>query len=329
MIIAIIFIAFIFDFLNGMRDASNFVSTMVVTRAMAPRLALWLTACAEFIGPFLIGTRVANAFSGDLIMPDQIDPEVILAALLSCVIWNLITLRLALPSSSSHAFFGGIIGSAFAGGGLQIIHHAGVIKILISLLLSPFAGFFIGFLMTRLVFFFSMPATPFINTYFRSAQVITGVTLAVSYGANDAQKSMGAISLALLSLGYMTAFSIPSWVVALSAGATALGIAIGGWRLVNALGYKFYRVRPVHGFTSQFTSIGIILVSALLGAPVSTSQVVTTSILGAGSADRANMIRWLRVSDILRAWLLTIPLCAFLGFLFYHLLIWIEIPHGM
>jgi inorganic phosphate transporter, PiT family len=321
LIIGLILLSSVFDFMNGMRDASNFVSTMVTTHAMPLRWALWLTAVAEFCGPFLIGTRVAKTFSGDLIAANQINVPMLLAALISASIWNIITLALALPSSSSHAFLGGILGSVYVGAGLQAIQSAGVIKILISLLISPLIGFVVGFAFTRLIFFLARSSSPFINTYFKSAQVVTGVMLAISYGANDAQKSMGAISIALLVTGYLTTFSVPAWVIAISAGSTALGIGIGGWRLISTLGHKFYKVRPVHGFTSQLSAISIILVAALLGAPASTSQVVTTSILGAGSAVRLNMIRWGTVGDIVRAWLLTIPICIILGMLSYHVLL--------
>lgn len=320
MLIGLILLSAVFDFMNGMRDASNFVSTMIATRAMPLRWALWLTALAEFCGPFLLGTRVARAFSGDLISANQIDMKMLLAALISAVIWNVITLMLMIPSSSSHAFFGGVLGAVYVGAGLQAIHQTGVLKILISLLISPWIGFIAGFFLTRFVFFLARSSSPFINKYFRSAQVITGVTLAVSYGANDAQKSMGNISIALLVTGYLSTFSVPIWVVAISAGATALGIGIGGWRLIRTLGNKFYKVRPVHGFTSQLSSVVVILIAALFGAPVSTSQVVTTSILGAGTADRPSMVRWGAFNEIVRAWLLTIPVCTILGALSYYVL---------
>jgi inorganic phosphate transporter, PiT family len=320
MFIGLILLSAMFDFLNGMRDASNFVSTMIATRAMPLRWALWLTAFAEFCGPFLLGTRVARAFSGDLISVNQINITILFAALISATIWNVITLILKIPSSSSHAFFGGILGAIYMGAGLQAIHQAGVLKILISLLISPLIGFIVGFVLTKFVFFLARSSSPFINTYFKSAQVITGVTLAISYGANDAQKSMGNITIALLVAGYLSTFSVPTWVIVVSAGSTALGIGLGGWRLIRTLGNKFYKVRPVHGFTSQLSSVAVILIAALLGAPVSTSQVVTTSILGAGTAHRANMIRWGTFNDIVRAWLLTIPVCALLGALSYYFL---------
>ncbi len=327
MVIGLIVVSAVFDFMNGMRDASNFVSTMVATHAMPLRWALWLTAFAEFCGPFLIGTRVAKTFSGDLISANQINVTILIAALLSAVVWNVITLKLSIPSSSSHALFGGILGSVYVGAGLQAIHIAGVLKILISLFISPLIGFLAGFVLTRFVFFLAKSSSPFINTYFKSAQVVTAVTLAISYGANDAQKSMGIISIALLIGGYLSSFSIPTWVIAISAGATALGIGIGGWRLIRTLGNKFYKVRPIHGFTSQLSSVGVILTSALLGAPVSTSQVVTSSILGAGTAVRVNMVRWGTALDIVRAWFLTIPICTGLGILSYYFLVLLNFPH--
>jgi inorganic phosphate transporter, PiT family len=313
MLICLFFMAVVFDFMNGMRDASNFVSTMISTRALPVRLALWLTAAAEFCGPFIIGTRVANAYSHDLVSVQQIGLNNLLAALASAVIWNIITLRLAIPSSSTHALFGGIVGAVFVGPGLGVIYQSGMIKILISLLLSPILGLLVGFLVTRLIYFLARFSSPIINKYFRQAQVVTGITLAFSYGGNDAQKSMGILSMALLISSTTKAPVVPAYVMALSAGATALGIAIGGLSLIRTLGNKFYKVRPVHGFSSQVSSVVIVLLSAVIGAPVSTSQVVTTTILGAGSAERVKMVRWGAAGSVVRAWLLTIPVCALMG----------------
>ena len=327
MLIGLILLAASFDFMNGMRDASNFVSTMVSTHAISLRWALFLTAIAEFTGPFLIGTRVAKSYSGDLITASQIHISILLAALISASIWNVITLAFEIPSSSSHALFGGILGAVYVGAGLQAIQTAGVVKILLALLISPIIGFVVSFLLTRLIFILTLKSSPNINNYFRSAQVVTGITLAVTYGANDAQKSMGIISMALLISGYLSNFSIPIWVMIISAGSTALGIGIGGWRLIRTLGHKFYTVRAVHGFTSQLSSVAVILTAALFGAPVSTSQVVTASIIGAGSADRVNMVRWNTANDILWAWLLTIPVCTILGILSYYLLEILNLAH--
>jgi inorganic phosphate transporter, PiT family len=319
-LVFLILVSVTFDFLNGMRDASNFVTAMISTHAMPARAALWLTALAEFAAPFIVGTRVAVSFSHDLVAPGRISLTILLAVLLSATAWNVLTLVLSLPSSSSHAVFGAIVGAVTAGAGFDAIQSGTVARILISLFLSPLAGLAVGFLVTRLVYTLASSSSPLVNRYFRQGQVVTGVALAFSYGANDAQKSMGLISLALLVTGVLPSFSIPTWVMTLSAAATALGIGLGGARLIRTLGSKFYRIRPVHGFTAQVSSAGIILLSSVFGAPVSTSQVVTTSILGAGSAERVNKVRWGTAAHIVRAWFLTIPICAGMGALFFYFL---------
>ena len=327
MIIVLFIISTTFDFMNGMRDASNFVSMMISTHAIPFRWALILTAIAEFSGPFLIGTNVAVTFSSGLIDLGKIHMGMLMAALISASIWNIITLILKIPSSSTHALFGGILGAVFAGADLQALHSAGMIKILVGLMISPVLGFIVSYFVTKLVYILSFKATPSINNQFRKAQVLTGITLAVSYGANDAQKSMGITSMALFITGYLNHFYIPAWVMAVSAGATALGIGIGGWRLVGTLGRKFYKTRPVHGFTSQLSSVMVILTGAFLGAPISTSQAVTAAILGTGSAERRSMVRWNVAGQIVFSWLITIPVCAVLGNFIYDLLMMSHLVH--
>jgi len=327
MLISLIAIALVFEFMNGMRDAGNFVSAMVSTHAISLRWALLLTSLAELCGPFLIGTKVAYTFSRGLIVPSQIHISVLLAALISASIWNIITLFIRIPSSSSHAFLGGLIGAVYAGADLNALQITGVIKILIGLVVSPLLGFVVSFLFTKIVFLLSLRATPSINKYFRFSQIITGITLAISYGANDAQKSIGIISLALLVTGNLTSFSIPLWVIFISAGSTALGIGLGGWSMIKTLGHKFFNLRPIHGFASQLSSVAVILTASLFGAPMSSSQVVTSSILGTGTADRKNMVRWKTANDIFGSWLITIPVSFFLGILSYGFLSFLNLTH--
>lgn len=327
MLISVIFFALIFEFMNGMRDAGNFVSAMVSTHAISIRWALFLTALAELCGPFLIGTKVAYTFSRGLIVPTQIHISVLLAALISASIWNIITLIVRIPSSSSHALLGGLVGAVYAGADLSALQITGVIKILIGLVISPFLGFFVSFIFTKIIFLLSLRATPSINKYFRFSQIITGITLAVSYGANDAQKSIGIISLALLVTGKIPSFSIPLWVIFLSAGTTALGIGLGGWSMIKTMGHKFFNLRPIHGFASQLSSVVVIITASLFGAPMSSSQVVTSSILGTGTADRKNMVRWRTANDIFGSWLITIPVSFFLGIGSYELLSILNLTH--
>jgi PiT family inorganic phosphate transporter len=310
LLVVIIVIALIFDFLNGFHDSSNIVATMISSRAMSPRGALIMTAAAEFAGPFLFGIAVATTIGSEVVDPATITSAVIIAALSSAILWNLFTWYFGWPSSTSHALVGGLIGAVGVASGLRTIQLAGLEKVLIALFLSPLLGLVCGYLVLKVIYFLARGASPGINTLFKRAQWGTSLALALSHGTNDAQKTMGIIAMAMVTTGYVTEFQVPWWVITLSAGAIALGTALGGWRLIETLGARFYKIRPVHAFGSQLTSAGIILGAALLGGPVSTTQVVSSSILGAGSADRVSKVRWTVARDIAVAWLLTIPVSA-------------------
>jgi PiT family inorganic phosphate transporter len=307
LLVALIALSLVFDFLNGFHDSSNIVATMISSRAFRPRVALGVTAVAEFSGPFIFGVAVAKTIGEDIVAPGTITIEVILAALLSATLWNLITWFLGIPSSSSHALIGGIIGAVAIGAGFQAIHISGLEKVLIALFTSPIIGLLVGYLFTKLVFFLARGASPRINWFFKRSQIVTGVALALSHGTNDAQKTMGVITLGLVTTGYLSRFEVPTWVIVLSAGAIALGTSFGGWRLIKTLGGKFYKIRPVHGFSTQVTSASVILGASLVGGPVSTTQVVSSAIMGVGSAERLNMVRWNVASNIVTAWVFTIP----------------------
>jgi PiT family inorganic phosphate transporter len=319
-VLILIVLALIFDYLNGFHDSSNIVATIISSRAMSPRMALALTAIAEFVGPFLFGVAVAKTIGEDLVAPGAVTMAVILAALTASIFWNLFTWFFGIPSSSSHALVGGLIGAVAAGLGLGAIQFAGLVKILVALFVSPVLGLAAGFLITRLTYFLARSARPSINWFFCQAQVVTGVGLALSHGANDAQKTMGIITLGLMVNGVIDRFEVPIWVVALSAGAIALGTATGGWRLIRTLGGRFFKIRPIHGFCTQIASAGVILGAALLGGPVSTTQVVSSAILGVGSAERVNKVRWNVAGSIAVAWLLTIPATAIVSALIYLLI---------
>jgi len=308
--IVLIITALIFNFLNGIHDSSNIVATMISSRALSPSVALSVTAVAEFAAPFLFGVAVAKTIGQDIVVPGTVTIEVIFAALLSAILWNLFTWFLGIPSSSSHALVGGLIGAVGMGAGLRTLQLNGLGKILIALLISPVIGLGAGYFFTKLVFFLARDASPRINWFFKRSQILTALALALSHGTNDAQKTMGIIALALVTTGYLTQFQIPTWVVALSAGAIALGTICGGWRLIKTLGGRFYKIRPVHGFSAQVTSATVILGAALLGGPVSTTQVVSSAIMGVGSAERLSKVRWGVAGNIAAAWLLTIPATA-------------------
>ena len=269
LLLIIIIIALLFDFMNGFHDAANIVATMISSRAMSPLSALLLSAAAHFAGPFLFG-------------------------------W---------PSSTSHALVGGLIGSVWVAFGIETVQLGGLTKVLVALFVSPILGLVMGFLILKLIYFLARGATPRVNQLFKRLQLLTSLVLALSHGTNDAQKTMGIIAMAMLTTGYISVFQIPWWVIVLSAAAISLGTALGGWRLIETLGGKFYKIRPVHAFGSQLTSAGIILGASLLGGPVSTTQVVSSAIVGAGSADRLSKVRWTVARDIVLAWVLTIPVC--------------------
>jgi len=317
--IAIIGVALFFDFMNGFNDSSSIVATMISSRAMSARKALALSAVANFCGPFLFGVAVATTIGHDVVDPRAITVAVIFAALLAAIIWDIITWAFGIPSSSSHALVGGLIGAVSIDFGLAMIQMRGLLKIIIALFISPILGLVIGYLLMRLVLFLARGASPRINWFFKRSQVITSLALALSHGTNDAQKTMGIIAMTLVTVGYSSEFSVPWWVIALSAGAISLGTALGGWRIIRTLGGKFYKIRPVHGFAAQVASALIIFGAAFLGGPVSTTQVVSSAILGVGSAERVSRVRWNVAGNILVAWVLTIPASALLAALLYLL----------
>jgi PiT family inorganic phosphate transporter len=313
LLIVIIAIALVSDFMNGLHDSSNIVATMISSRALAPQKALGMTAVAEFAGPFLFGVAVATTIGSEIVDPAAISSAAIIAALGSAILWNLLTWYFGWPSSTSHALIGGLIGSVAVAEGIDTIQLAGLAKVLIALFISPVLGLVLGYLVLKVIYFLARGATPKVNILFRRGQLGTSMALALSHGTNDAQKTMGIIAMAMVTTGYASEFHVPWWVIMLSAGAIALGTATGGWRLIRTLGGKFYKIRPVHAFGSQLTSAGIILGAALLGGPVSTTQVVSSAIMGAGSADRVSKVRWTVARNIAMAWVLTIPVAALLA----------------
>lgn len=319
-LVILIGLAVVFDFLNGVHDSSNIVATMISSRAIAPRAALAMTAIAEFCGPFIFGVAVANTIGDEIVRSDQLSMVVIIAALVSAIIWNVLTWLLGIPSSSSHALIGGIIGSVAVGAGFSVIKLSGVIKVLIALFTSPIIGFLAGMLIANLVYAASWKSTPKVNGVFKKLQIVTSIGLALSHGTNDAQKTMGIITLGLVISGVIPSFEVPFWVMLVCAGAIALGTSVGGWQLIRTLGSKFYKIRPVHGFASQLTSAAVILTASLVGGPVSTTQVVSTAIMGVGAAERVSKVRWGVAGEIASAWLFTIPATALLGAGVYLLL---------
>jgi len=306
-----------FDFLNGFHDSANIVATMISSRAMGPRRALLLSALAHFSAPFLFGVAVATTIGRDVVQPYASTIPVVLASLVAAIVWNLVTWLLGIPSSSSHALAGGLVGATVAGYGIEGVQISGLVKIFTALLLSPLLGLIGGYVLMKIVLFLARGASPRINRFFKRAQVFTASALALSHGTNDAQKTIGIITMGLVGAGLLDEFRVPLWVIAASSGAIALGTAMGGWRIIRTLGGKFYKIRPVHSFTAQITSTAVTLGAALLGGPVSTTQVVSSAILGVGSAERLSKVRWGVAGNIALAWILTIPASALLAALAY------------
>jgi PiT family inorganic phosphate transporter len=310
-------LALVFDFLNGFHDSANIVATVISSRSLHPRVALIIAALSEFAGPFIFGVAVAKTVGDGLLNTSALKLDVIIAALLAAVLWNLITWYFGIPSSSSHALVGGLLGSSVLAAGVGVVRVPGLLTILIALLISPVMGLVVGFLLMRLILFSVRRATPSINTVFKRMHVATLIGLGLSHGTNDAQKTMGVIALGLVLSDKLPSFYVPVWVIAASALSIALGTSLGGWRLIRTLGGRIYRIRPVHGFASQIAGASVILGAALLGGPVSTTQVLSSSIVGAGAAERINKIRWNVMGEMVVAWLLTIPISAGLAALSY------------
>jgi len=320
-LLLIIGLSLLFGFLNGMHDSRNVVSTMVSSRAYSPRVALGVTILAEFSGPFIFGSAVANTIGRGIADPAAISLQVILVALVSAVLWNLFTWKLKIPSSSSHALIGGIVGAVSANAGARAIQFGGLLKILVSLFASPIIGFVFGFVALKIILALCVNSTPRVNRFFKKSQLITALALGVSHGSNDGQKTMGIITLALVTGGHLPSFVVPLWVVVVCAGALTFGTAVGGWLLIRKPGNSFYKIRPVDGFSTQLTSAITVITASLVGGPVSATQVINTAIMGVGAAERANKVRWGIGQNIVIAWIITIPATALVAAGIYRIVI--------
>jgi PiT family inorganic phosphate transporter len=319
-LIALISIALIFDFLNGFHDSANVVATIISSRTLSGKKALLMAALANFAGPFIFGVAVANTIGHGIAVSDFITIQVLIAALISACIWNITTWFFGIPASSSHALIGGLIGAVFIGGGVHALISKGIIKVFIALFASPIIGLFFGWLVMKIIYLFLKNATPKADYVFKLGQIPTAIAMALSHGANDAQKTMGVITLGLVTTGYQKEFSVPTWVILISASAICLGTFGGGWRLIKTLGAKFYKIKPIHSFASQFASAIVIITASIFGGPVSTTQVVSMAIMGAGAGERISKVRWLVLKNIFLSWVLTIPVTALLSIPIYWLI---------
>jgi PiT family inorganic phosphate transporter len=332
---AVIVVAFalFFDYSNGFHDAANVVATIITTGALSPKKALLMAAICEFIGPFLFGTAVAETIGKNIIDVSTFDTKVlslstslVIAALIGAIAWNLITWFWGLPSSSSHALIGGMVGAVLVAYGPNKILWKGLLYVISSLFISPILGLIFGTFFFKLTLHFSKNATPKAKFFFNRMQILSSIALSLSHGANDAQKSMGLITMSLVILGLSPTFHIPFWVIASCASAIALGTASGGWRIIKTLGSKIYRLRSVHAFCAQTSSAVVILGAALVGGPVSTTHVVSSSIMGVGVGQRISAVRWGVAKNIIVAWFITIPASAVMAGLSFSLIRMIH-PH--
>lgn len=307
MVWELIFLAVVFAYLNGLRDSSSILAGVISSRSMAPRYALLLCGLTELVAPFLFGVAVAKSMATGLVDLQEVSINVIVAAMGAALVWTLFAWWRGIPSSSSHALVGGILGAALVAKGPQSIIASGLYKVVLPLFLAPIIGLIAGYWVMKFVLFASQNATPRVNHIFQHLQIVTMITLALSHSSNDAQKSMGVITLGLLLGGQLTSFEVPYWVIALCAVSIALGASRGDWRLMRTLGRKIYQIRPVNALTSQAASTLVVFTSALLGAPVSTSQVISMALLGSGASERMNKVRWQVGGEMLVTWMLTIP----------------------
>lgn len=319
-IIVLIIISVTFDFFNGFNDSANIAATIISSRSLSVRTALTIASIAGFAGPFIFGVAVAKTIAGDIAIPQFITIQILVAGLISASIWSIITWAYGIPSSPSHALIGGLVGAVIISSGIKALLAKGLIKVLIALLFSPIAGLVLGWLTIKIIHRLLKNATPRANYFFKLGQIPTAIALASSNGANDAQKTMGIITLALMTTGYQQHFFVPLWVVFVCASAKSLGSFIGGWRIIRTMGTKFYKIKPIHSFASQLVSSIVIITSSFLGGPVSTTQVVSMSIVGAGAGERLSKVRWLTLKEIFLSWIITIPFTAVLAIPIYLLL---------
>ena len=318
LIILVVVLALTFDFINGFHDTANAIATCVSTRAIRPGVAIIGTAILNFLGA-MISTGVAKTIGGDIVTSaSMINEVIIVAGLIGAIVWNLVTWWFGMPSSSSHALIGGIIGAVIISVGVSALNGWGILKIVLSLVISPVAAMLIGYILMKIVFAICHSYKPAkVNLTANRLQVISAALMAFSHGSNDAQKSMGIITLALLYGGFIGTLEVPDIVKLLCAAAMAAGTSVGGWKIIRTVGGKIFKMHPIHGFSADLNSSLVIFSATLLHLPVSTTHVVSGSIMGVGSAERVKAVHWDVARQMVTAWVMTIPCTALMGALAY------------
>ncbi|MBN1665052.1 MAG: inorganic phosphate transporter [Deltaproteobacteria bacterium] len=321
-VVLIIFIAFVFDFINGFHDAANSIATVVSTRVLRPHQAVVMAAFCNFAAAFFIEPHVAKTIGTGIINPVIVDNWFILSALCGAIIWNLVTWWLCLPSSSSHALIGGLIGAGFVKGGMDVMVWSGIIKTSVFIFLAPMIGLILGlFIMILVLNLFRGSNVSKTTSIFKKLQIVSAATYSISHGMNDAQKTMGIISILLFNNGLLgPVFYVPFWVEILCYLILALGTMAGGWRIVKTMGMKITKLQPIGGFCAETAAAISIIGASVAGIPVSTTHTITGAIMGVGATKRLTAVHWGVAGKILWAWILTIPITALLSAVVYGLL---------
>ena len=320
--VLIVTLTFIFDFINGFHDTATAVATTITTKALTPKRAIFICAIFNFIGAFT-GTAVAKTVGSDIVSSSSIPQWVILCVLISAIVWNLITWYFGIPSSSSHALIGALVGGGIAYTcSFDVVNWYNLFhSVILWLFLSPVIGLLVGYLLMTLLYFILKPfKISVINRLFRKLQIVAGAFMALNHGGNDAQKSMGLITMALLSGGVISTFEVQTWVIVGCALAMALGTSLGGKRIIRTMGHGVTKLTPVSGFAAQTGAASVILVASLFHAPVSTTHIMTTTIMGVGSSKRFKSVKWGVAQSIVWAWVLTIPITALISAIFIFII---------
>jgi PiT family inorganic phosphate transporter len=317
-LIAVIVFALVFDFVNGFHDTANAIATVVATRVLSPFQAVAMAGILNFVGA-MSGTAVATTVGKGIVEPGAVTQQLVISALLSAIAWDLLTWYYGIPSSSSHALVFSIVGAAVASGGLGVLGWVGIEKVLAGLVTSPILGLAAGFLfMIALLNTFARTHPAFVSSFFGRAQLASSMYMAFSHGSNDAQKTMGVITMSLAAYYGWTGdnWEVPLWVIVAAATAMGLGTASGGWRIIKTMGHRIVELKPIHGFAAETTAATIIELATRLGVPISTTHVISSTIMGVGATGNRRAVRWGVAGNIVTAWIVTIPACVAMGWLF-------------
>lgn len=313
LLLSVIALSIVFDFINGFHDTANAIATSVSTRVLSPKAAVLMAAVLNMVGA-LSGTAVAKTVGAGLVQAASVTQVTVISALVAAIVWDLITWYLGLPTSSSHAVLSGIVGAAIATSGFSVIISKGIYKVLLGLILSPLIGFILSILLMSLLTWLFRRSTPsLVGKLFGRLQILSAAYMAFSHGGNDAQKTMGIITMALVSYYHLPDFHVPIWVIVMCATAMAFGTAAGGWRIIKTLGMRLVSLRPINGFAAETAAATVIEVASRMGLPLSTTHVISSTIMGVGASKRFSAVRWGIGGNIVLAWIITLPACTVLA----------------